>query len=48
MVDYACWRSEFITRQISPNCKTSDYDGRDGVGILDFAIWKATFVRVLP
>jgi hypothetical protein len=43
--DYACWRSRFLTGKETSNCKNTDFNGKEAVNLLDFTIWKNSFLK---
>ncbi len=48
LFDYVCWMQEFINGQPPLSCTNADFDSRDGVKILDYAIWLNTFLYQAP
>lgn len=50
--DYACWREQFIafmtgaTVPITDSCpRHTDFDQNNAIGLLDYAIWRASYIR---
>ena len=50
VLDYICWRYEYINGAVTPNCgdKGSDFDSLYGVDLFDFTIWRNYFVNGIP
>jgi endonuclease/exonuclease/phosphatase family metal-dependent hydrolase len=44
-MDYTCWRFRLLTGNELAHCQNADFNGKENVNILDFAIWKNTYLR---
>lgn len=43
--DFSCWKSEYLDENIQESCvRSADFDGIDGVALLDYVIWQIHFV----
>lgn len=46
ILDYVCWREEYLRQVIVPGCRGADFDGIGGVSVLDYTIWFSSYIRI--
>lgn len=45
LIDFACWRYEYISKEVADGCTSADFDTKNGVTLFDFAIWRVAFIQ---
>lgn len=50
LVDFACFRYEYINHKVSDNCggvqhKSADFNNSNSVTLFDFAIWRSSYIN---
>lgn len=45
LIDFACWRYEFINRSVANNCGSADFNINGKTDLYDFTIWRSGFIN---